>query len=296
MLTAAFYWLVNLSLAGSVAGLAVLLLRPLRAIPRRVIYPLWILPLLRFCIPAALPWQYSLYRLFSPKTLPAVGGSVTSNFMQFAASYDPFAFESARVEQIFRISAILWLCGACLAIGLALTCYIAGKREMRGATRLCGRVWRSQNCRTPVVLGIFRPKLLLPAYLKGDVGLIFLHERVHIRRGDNLWRMLAIFICCFHWFNPLIWLFLRCFLTDLELSCDETVLRACGDSRKKEYASALLRAETGKALFASQFAGTRTGARVKRILSYRKLTVFSCISLLLFALALAAALLTNPGF
>lgn len=293
MLTAAFYWVANLSVAGSVAGLLILLLRLPRAVPRRIAYLLWLVPLVRFAIPLGLPWRFSLYNLLPSKTQPILGESVISNFFALAETYAPLRMKTAALERVFGVAAAVWLSVSLLLLVSVLLLYLAGLRQARDAAQIRGRVYRSAQCLSPAVFGVLRPKVVLPSYLKGSVAPIFLHERIHIKRRDNFWRMVAVAVCCLHWFNPLVWVFLRCFLSDLELSCDEAVLRRLGPSGRRDYAAALVTFEEQKAAFASQFAGAGTKSRIRRILSWRKLTLLASICLGGLVLAVAAVLLTN---
>lgn len=124
--------------------------------------------------------------------------------------------------------------------------------------------------------------------------LVLQHETVHIRRGDNFFRLLAAAICCIHWFNPLSWLFLKRFLEDMELSCDEAVLRKCGEEQKETYAEALLYYAEKKSVFASAFGGAKIKTRMVHILSYKRLTIVSAVALTVFTAVVMIILLTNP--
>ena len=145
------------------------------------------------------------------------------------------------------------------------------------------------------VYGIVRPKILLPMSYKGRNDLIIAHEKMHIRRLDNLWRMLAFITVAVHWFNPLCWLFLKEFLADLELSCDERVLATLGADRTKEYASSLLESTQGTAVFASAFGGAKIRTRIENILSFKKMTWFSLMVFVSLISVIFYVLLTNAG-
>lgn len=131
------------------------------------------------------------------------------------------------------------------------------------------------------------------SYQDKDIELILLHENMHIRRADNLWRLLAFLIVAAHWFNPLCWIFLKLFLEDLELSCDERVLLKLGDHRAKEYARSLLESGQSLTIFASAFGGARIRTRIENILSFKKMTWFSLTVFLSLIVAIFYVLLTN---
>jgi beta-lactamase regulating signal transducer with metallopeptidase domain len=110
-----------------------------------------------------------------------------------------------------------------------------------------------------------------------------------------LWRILAILSASVHWFNPFIWLFLKKFLEETELACDERVLSNCGEDEKKAYASALVDCAESRNVFVSAFGGAKIRVRIDRILSYSKLSIISIISFTVLALAIGYVLLTNAS-
>ena len=128
-----------------------------------------------------------------------------------------------------------------------------------------------------------------------DIELIILHEKMHIRRADNLWRILAFLIVAVHWFNPLCWVFLKLFLEDIELSCDERVLVKLGEHRAKEYALSLLESGQSVTIFASAFGGAKIRTRIENILSFRNITWFSLAVFVSLIVTIFYVLLTNAG-
>ena len=137
--------------------------------------------------------------------------------------------------------------------------------------------------------------MLSASYKDRDTELIIQHEKTHIRGLDNLWRMIAFLIVTVHWFNPFSWLFLRAFLADLELSCDERVLVKLGADRSKEYASVLLDSKQGATVFASAFGGARIRTRIENILFFKKLTWISLTAFIALISVIFYVLLTNAG-
>ncbi|MFA7673897.1 MAG: M56 family metallopeptidase, partial [Clostridia bacterium] len=104
-----------------------------------------------------------------------------------------------------------------------------------------------------------------------------------------------IVTACIHWFDPLVWIFLKYFLTDMELSCDHRVLSKSGPEKQKEYASVLLNCAEGKTVFVSSFKGAKVKVRIENILSYKKLTAFSGICFAALITIIAIILLTNAA-
>ena len=137
-------------------------------------------------------------------------------------------------------------------------------------------------------------KKLHPAFLPGDIDYIILHEQVHIARRNNLFRIVAVITACVHWFNPLLWVFLKYFFADMELACDAKVLKSLNECQTKEYALTILTCASGKTFFASAFGGgAKTKVRIENILSYKKLTVISSLFFDALVVAIAVIIITN---
>ena len=117
----------------------------------------------------------------------------------------------------------------------------------------------------------------------------------HIRRLDNLWRLAGFLTAAVHWFNPLSWIFLKAFLADLELACDEAVTAKYSEDERREYALDLLNCVQSKSLFVSAFGGAKVRTRIESILSYKKMTAFSAVGFGLLIIIIIYTLLTNAG-
>lgn len=302
MLQEIFYWIWNMSITASITGGIVLLVRRIQRIPRRIAVLLWLIPFLRMAVPFGLDSPFSLMGLFSRLTTrsvvlyrSALGISVSMlNSTQAADSYFPLTYRTERLEQIFRIASIVWAILAAILLAALAVSYGAALAEARRARPLRDNIFLSDRVSSPAVYGVLRPKILFPtAWADRDCTLPLLHETAHIRRKDNLWRILAVAVTALHWFNPLAWLFLRCFLSDLELSCDECVVAKLDREQAREYALCLLDAREHSSCVFCAFGGADIRTRIRHILSFQKMTWFSvCISLAWIA-ALAYLLLTN---
>ena len=296
-----FYWLLNMSILGTLAGVAILLLRRVKRIPRRVFYVLWAVPLIRLWLPVGWGSRYSLLSLFASATRPVTvleRGDLPPlsmiNCLMAADGYFPIVYPSWQLKAVFTAAALVWMA---VAVGLAAMSaiqYAGTMREAAAAKPLGGGLYQSDEIRSPAVYGVIRPKIVLTANMAdADRRYVILHERVHVKRLDNLWRAVALATACLHWFNPLIWIFLKCFLADMELSCDERVLRSMEEGERKSYARALLRAEENRGFLASAFGGAYLRLRIDHILSYQKMTVISAVFVGLLTAAVAFTLLTN---
>lgn len=174
--------------------------------------------------------------------------------------------------------------------------YIGAQKELRDAEPFKNGIYLSGKITSPAVYGIVSPRILIPkAWAQKDLTYILAHERGHIARRDNLWRILAVLTAAVHWFNPFVWLFLKQFFAELELACDEYVVKTCSEKQKKEYAHTLLNVLESKKIFTSAFGGAKIHLRIIRILSYKKLSLFSAACFTALAAAIAYTLLTNAA-
>jgi beta-lactamase regulating signal transducer with metallopeptidase domain len=304
MLGEIFYWTLNLSILGSGAGLILLLLGRIRRIPRFGIYLLWLLPLIRFLVPFGIANRYSLLNLlsqFTTKTIvirsefPALS---LSNSVMAADHYFPITYKTEVLERIFADCGTVWAIVAGCGVLCSLTLYFFTKSAIGNAALVEDDFYRSEKIASPAVYGIFRPKIVFPmnsaSENRENREFILMHERIHIRRRDNLWRAVAIAVACVHWFNPLVWIFLKHFFIDMELACDAGVLKTLNREEQKQYARTLLSVGVpGKTYYASAFGGVKTRLRIENILSYQKLTIASGLCFAALLTIVAVTVITN---
>ncbi len=192
----------------------------------------------------------------------------------------------------------LWLLTALGMLGYALASIIRLRRKLREAIRLEKRVWLSDRIETPFILGLFRPRIYLPADMAEELReSVLRHERVHLRRGDQWWKLLGWLILSFYWFNPFLWLGWFLYCRDLELSCDERVIRGRTEEERKGYASALLeysRPRAKRLLSPLAFGETGVKGRIQAVLNYKKPKPLTVSLALLLCLASAVFLCTDP--
>jgi beta-lactamase regulating signal transducer with metallopeptidase domain len=295
-----FYWVLNISIIGSVSGLIVLLLRTIKKLPRSMVYLLWLIPFVRFLIPFGVAYQYSLLNLlsrFTTKTVTvwqSVPKLTMTNSVQAASSYFPIEYKTNLLESIFLIASIVWLIIAAAAILTAILLYHFTKSELKSAELIKDNIYKSDKITATAVYGIFHPKIIIPAaFADRNLDYIVKHEQVHIKRKDNLFRVVAVVTACIHWFNPLVWILLKNFFVDMELACDAKVIKTLNENQIKDYASAILAYTSGKMFFASAFGGAKTKVRIENILSYKKLTLLSSFCLVTLISAIAIVLITN---
>jgi len=175
-------------------------------------------------------------------------------------------------------------------------CRLAGMRPQKKAIRICVH----DRIRSPLVFGIIRQKIVIPKRLlqleQAQMQYVLTHEMVHIRRHDNLWKLLSAAAVCIHWFNPAVWLMYILSARDLELSCDERVLSVHGSRGRQEYAATLLtlaQNQMGTTLFCSGFLENPVKERIVAIMKYRKLTGIGVLCGLMLFTGASSVFATN---
>jgi beta-lactamase regulating signal transducer with metallopeptidase domain len=300
MLSEIFYWVLNISILGSIAGLIVLSLRNIKVLPRFVVYVLWVLPLIRLWLPFGIANEYSLLSLISRFTTKTVviwqdlPQLTTTNSIMVANSYFPIEYKTDLLESVFNVASVVWIIVCCAAILTTVLLYSFTKSELKSLGHIKSNIYKSDRITVPAVYGIFRPKIIIPAAIAdGDINYIILHEQVHIGRKDNLFRVVAVITACVHWFNPFLWIFLKCFFADMELACDAKVVKKLNECQIKEYARTILSCAANKTFFVSAFGGAKTKERIENILSYKRLTVLSSLCFAAFVVVIAVIVITN---
>lgn len=302
MLQEVFYWIFNMSITAAITGVFIMLVRLIKRIPRRLTVFLWAIPFLRMTFPFGLNSPYSLMSLLSKVTTktivvyqPAddIAFSMMNSVMA-ADTYFPITYKVNVLENIFAVASIIWIIVFLAILLILVITYFTAICQIQDATHLRDNIYLSEKIISPAVYGVVKTKIILPVSYK-DVDLVILHEKTHIHSLDNLWRIIAVVIVAVHWFNPLCWLFLKEFLADLELSCDERVVAKLGADRAKDYASLLLESRQGTTVFASAFGGAKIRSRIENILSFKKLTWLSVAVFIALSSVIFYVLLTNAG-
>lgn len=297
-----FYWVLNMSILGSVIGLIVLLLRRIIPIPRFCVYCLWLAPLMRLWLPLSISGKYSLMSLisqFATKTVviyEAPGGLsfALTNSIMAAKDYFPIVYKTNVLESVFNISGFIWAVVSCALLLTTILLYYFTKSEVKNAVHVSGNVYRCGGVTSPAVYGVIRPKIIIPDNVSEEsLKYILLHENVHVKRKDNLLRCAAVVTACMHWFNPLAWLFLKYVFEDMELACDAKVLKSLDGGEKKQYALALLNFASKKSLHVSAFGASKTRVRIENILSFKRLTLASSVFFFAMTAAVIAILIMN---
>ena len=306
MLSTIFYLIMNMGITASVIGFALIILHRMKAIPRFGAYALWSLVLVRLLIPFSFSSRVSLFnftgslikKVVALSPLQHDGGLTISNAIGAADQYFPVVFKSEALKNLFDTAAIVWLIAASAALIASTVLYALTASELKKAEPLGNNIYKTDMVSTPLVFGVFKQKIIIPSSLAGDekgLGYVLIHEKVHIKRHDNLWRIISVFIACIHWFNPFVWIFLRMFLSDMELACDTGAIKKMSMEGRKEYAGTLLNYGSGqKILMSTAFGCSKIKVRVMNVITYRKLTTLAFVFSILFITLITVVLLANP--
>ena len=285
-MTNLFITILNMSLTGAFVILILCLVRlVLRKSPKIFLYCLWIVVGFRLVFPFSIESALSLMP-FSAQLIPL---DIAIQPMPYAA--DP---SSGNPLQIWMaIGSSVWLAGAAFMLLRGTISLVTLKRKLREALHVEANIYEAETLKTPFVIGLFSPKIYLPAHLSAqERRYIILHEQTHIRRWDHIMKFVAYFMLCLHWFNPLAWLAFFLMNKDMEMSCDERVLHELGggSEMKKDYSSALLSLASERRVIggsALAFTDGDVGSRVRNVLNLKKQSyiVFGVSVLLVLALS-----------
>lgn len=301
---------LNMSIAAGWLILAVIALRLLlRRAPKRFRLLLWAVVGLRLSLPWSIESALSL--IPSAQTLPegimlerapvldtgisALNGAINPGF---TAAFTPELGASANPLQVLLpIAAALWMLGAAAMLLWALVSWLRLRKRVREAVRLEENVYECEIA-SPFVLGLFRPRIYLPFSLEnGERELVLAHERAHITAGDHIIKPLGWLLLAAHWYNPLVWLAYALFCRDIELACDERVVRGLSLSDRADYSQALLdlsRPRGGVRACPLAFGESSVKGRVKSVLSYKKPAFWLVLLAVVVCVGAAVCFLTDP--
>ncbi|HWS30628.1 MAG TPA: M56 family metallopeptidase [Clostridia bacterium] len=297
---------LTLSLYGGIAAAAVVLLRLIPRLTPNVKFLLWclvflrlILPLDLVTIPSAVSLQTVVPASSIAEALPARAAETTAetpvegNRPEPATSSVPAVPKAAAGFDWMGLLEDVWLAGMATCALLMVFFYARASFKKKHETSVKG-VYMSDHVLTPVVMGIFRPKIVLPASVNPEAAAnILLHERTHIKRGDHIAKPLFLLIAAVHWFNPLVWLAYRLAVRDMEMAVDEAVLRASSADIRKAYATELLNAAQGGAAVFPGFGESDVKRRIKSILNFKKPSRWIAAASVLLVIAAAVFLLAG---
>lgn len=303
-----FLQTLNLSLAAGWMVLAVLLLRVLlKKAPKWVMGVLWGLVGLRLVLPVSLESRWSLQpnitfgteKFFVPEPVNVVG-----EMNGAAQSVHPAVSEtvSSAGAQLMSnggsVAAVLWLVGIAVMMAYALVSYLRVRKKVQEAVCLRENIWLCDSIDTPFLLGIVRPRIYLPSDItQEDMPYVIAHEQAHMKRKDHIWKPLGFLLLSVYWFHPFLWLAYWLMCKDIELACDEKVIRTLGQESKKPYSYALINCSVPRKLISAcplAFGEVGVKERVKGVLNYKKPAFWVILVAVAACVIAAVCFLTKP--
>ena len=306
-----FLKIINMSISASWLVLAVLILRfVLKKAPKWINVLLWGIVAIRLIFPFS--FESTLSLIPSAETIPLnigmdttptinSGISAINNAVNpiISQSNTPMAGSSVNLLQItIGIYEYIWIFGMiALALYTAIS-YWRLRRKVDTAVRYKDNIFQSENVSFPFVLGIIKPRIYLPFKMNGQyLEYVVAHEQAHICRKDHWWKPLGFLLLMIHWFNPLMWLAYVLLCRDIELACDEKVIKELGNEQRGDYTQALVACSVNRRMIAAcplAFGEVSVKERVKSVMNYKKPAFWVIIISVIVCVGVAVCFLTNP--
>ena len=291
-----FAKLLDMSISASILIVAVIVLRLLlKSAPKWIRCVMWALVATRLVLPFSFESPFSL--IPNTNALSTVHNlGTTQNAVNTLNSSDVQSTSSA--PSVMTIIGIVWACGVAIMLVYMLISYIRLRKKLSESIKLENNIWICDRISSPFVLGFFNPKIyLLSSIDKKSKDYVVAHEQAHIQRLDYIWKPLGFLLLSVYWFNPLCWIAYVLFNKDIELSCDEKVIKGFDVENKKEYSSALLLCSTGRHIMEVcpiAFGEVSVKQRIKNVLSYKKPAFWIIAVAFVSCFAVAMCFMTNP--
>ena len=306
-----FLKIINMSISASWLVLAVLILRfVLKKAPKWINVLLWGIVAIRLICPFS--FESTLSLIPSAETIPLnigmdttptinSGISAINNAVNpiISQSNTPMAGASINPLQItIGIYEYIWIFGMiALALYTAIS-YWRLHRKVDTAVRYKDNIFQSENVSSPFVFGIIKPRIYLPFKMNGqDLEHVVAHEHAHIRRKDHWWKPFGFLLLTIHWFNPLMWMAYVLLCRDIELACDEKVIKELGNEQRGDYTQALVACSVNRRMIAAcplAFGEVSVKERVKSVMNYKKPAFWVIIISVIVCVGVAVCFLTNP--
>ena len=321
---AVFLKLLNMSIMASLLALAVIALRfLLKKAPKTLTVLMWALVAVRLVCPFSFESVLSLI----PSTEPVPPGivytdevtpgtaeilsHVGNNPVDYSLGVDTqtgslvineiIAPDGDTVNPLLlmtTVASIVWAVGVAAMLLYTLVSFLRVRKRVSEAAYYKDNIRLCDNISTPFILGLLRPKIYLPSDInEQDAEYVIAHEKAHLRRLDHVWKPLGFMLLTVYWFNPLLWLSYVLFCRDIELACDERVIKSLGQESKKPYSNALINCSAPKRTVAAcplAFGETGVKTRIKSVLSYKKPALWVVAVGAVLVAAVAVCFLTNP--
>lgn len=324
-----FITVLNMSFTASYIALAVLLVRLLlKRLPKIFSYALWSAVLIRLICPVSFTSAFTILTFLRPVTAQNPGGlafiphniGLQSNpqvnlgiesLNHSINSFLPQAVPTNSVNPLqidLLLFSLVWVSGFALLVLFSIKAHFKVLKTVTTATVVNGNIFETDQIDTPFVYGFLKPKIYVPIGISSnELPYIVAHEKVHIKRLDYLLKPLAYLVLLLHWFNPLMWLCFALMSKDMEMSCDESVLKLKGEVIKADYTAALLTLATNRRGIVPgnllAFGKSNVQARIENVLSYQKPSwpvktmalIGTAVLILLFSANPQSEALTEPN-
>ena len=318
--------LLQMSFLGTVIILLIVVLRAvlINRLPKKTFLILWWIALIRLLVPFSIKSVTSIYSLLQSiySDINPVRTAQTTTFLPIHGNMPEIAngLSEAMVQRTESISilSVIWLAGLLLCFGFFAVSYIKCYREFRFSLPVENDIleaWKekhplkrslsirqTETIAAPLSYGVIRPVILMPKNTEWkniyQLRYVLEHEYVHIRRLDMLTKLIMIAAVCIHWFNPLVWVMYILFNRDLELSCDETVVRRFGMDIKSVYATALISMEekkSGLTPLCNSFSKNAIEERIRAIMKIKKTSKFAVIISVVLVICVTGGFATSAS-
>lgn len=306
-----FLQILNMSISASWLALVVLAARLLlKKAPKWVCVLLWGIVAVRLACPFTIESILSLLPsgetippdiLFDPTPTIQSGIPVINEALNpiITETFRPVGLSSVNPLQVFTaVAAQFWLLGMMGMALHAVVSYLKLRTRVRTAVKLTDNIYQSEAVASPFVLGLIKPRIYLPFDMaQADMTHVIAHEQAHIRRRDHWWKPMGFALLTLHWFNPLMWLAYILLCRDIELACDEKVIKELGTDQRADYSQALLSCSVNRARIAAcplAFGEVGVKARVKSVLNYKKPAFWIIVIAVILCVTVAVCFLTDP--
>lgn len=306
-----FLKLLNMSITASWLVLAVVMLRfLLKKVPKAVNVVLWAFVGVRLICPFSFESVLSL--IPSAETLPnkvmqgpSFDVNTGINFVDNTVNdyIGSHYFEGVTVPtgtgmNVMNILSTLWLIGIIGMILYAVISYVRLHIKVREGVELKDNIYLCDRISSPFILGLFRPRIFLPSSMnEADKEYVIAHEKAHLKRLDYIWKPLGFTLLTVYWFNPVMWIAYILLCRDIELACDEKVIKEMGAENKKPYSEALINCSVSRRTVSAcplAFGETGVKSRIKSVLNYKKPAFWVILIAVVSCIVVAVCFLTNP--
>lgn len=306
-----FLKIFNLSISASYLVLAIVVLRLIfKKVPKFFILIMWGLVAIRLVFPFSIESFLSL--IPSSETIPqnilySEHPEIHSGFYAFNSVVNPIISDSLApspqnsvnpAQVIAFIISVVWIIGVAVMLFYALFSYLKIAHRVKESVKEDKNIYICDRIETPFILGIIKPKIYLPSSMSEQDKLYVLkHEKAHLKRFDHLWKPFGFLLLTIYWFNPLLWVAYSLLCKDIEVACDQKVIKEMGEEYKKDYSNALVNCSVPRKMISAcplAFGEVGVKKRIKSVLNYKKPAFWIIIVSVILSITVAVCFLTVP--